>query len=138
SGSYYLGIIVDLNNQVAEANESDNAIASAATMAICTDNGREPNGVTGLATPVNATSVISDAYVCGPKDRDLWAVNLTTGQVISAAMVPPAANDYDLQLENAAGTVLATSNNGTGLRDSLQYTNPTAGTYYLRVFGFNA
>jgi hypothetical protein len=135
-GAYYMGIIVDLNDQVVETDESNNAIASAAQITICTDAGREPNGSRATATGLTGTTTIANAYICGPKDRDFYALTVSSGQTITAALVPPGM-DYDLYLEDATGaTVTASTLSGTAT-DSLLYTVPLSGTYYLRVIQFS-
>jgi hypothetical protein len=43
------------------------------------------------------------------------------------------ANDFDLELRDVGGTLLASSTNGVGVNESIDYTAPTKGTYHLNV-----
>ena len=48
--------------------------------------------------------------------------------------------DYDLKLYNASGTQLASSTNGSGVAETITYTNSGTSSVavYLRVYGYNS
>ena len=68
-------------------------------------------------------------------DVDYFKVSLPAGKTLAAVLAPNALSDYDLYIENATGTVLAKSENGTGAADSASAKNSgtTATTVYVRV-----
>ncbi len=134
NGAYYMGLILDVNNTVAETNEGNNAVASVGTIQICTDFGREPNGTLALATLIGGSTY--SGFICGPRDEDWHRITVTAGNTLAAVVAPPSTQDYDIQILDAAGTVLASSALGTGSVDSAQYNVTASGTYYIRVFGF--
>jgi len=61
-------------------------------------------------------------------DEDMQSVSITLDQL-------PA--DYDVQLVNAAGTVVASSQNGSTTAESISYPVTTTGDYYIRIYGYN-
>jgi hypothetical protein len=60
---------------------------------------------------------------------------LPAGRTLTSALAPNGSSDYDLFVYNSNGTLLATSESGTGLTDTVAVTNTGTGalTRYVRV-----
>lgn len=103
------------------------------TLATATNLGVGPN--------YNSAGVISTRV-----DTDVFALQLTAFPVAITALPAIFGPNLDIRLDllNSAGTVVATSDPpatmsgpdaATGLSASINYTVPTAGTYYIRIDG---
>ncbi len=67
-------------------------------------------------------------------DDDFYAIALTAGQRLTVnARFSDAEGDVDIQLQNARGTMVASSTSVTD-DEAITYDVPTTDTYYLRVF----
>jgi len=76
-----------------------------------------------------------DGTVC-PSDDDYIRVNVTGPSTIAATIVfTPSVGDLDLELLDATGAVIASSNGATDTESITKDVNDV-GTYVLRVFGF--
>jgi len=86
------------------------------------------NSVTTSGTTVNGTFASSS-------DTDYFVVQVPAGKTLSAVMTPNASSDYDLYIYNSAGTLLSSSENGTGTADSASSANTgtTTAARYVRV-----
>jgi serine protease len=86
------------------------------------------NSVTTSGTTVNGTFASSS-------DTDYFVVQVPAGKTLSAVMTPNASSDYDLYIYNSAGTLLSSSENGTGTADSASSANTGSSTAarYARV-----
>ena len=91
-----------------------------------------------IATAVKlATNVGSvTGTVSAKTDVDYYAVTLAAGQTLTVGMTGPSGTDYDLNLVNASGTVLAKSTGSTST-ESMSYTATTATTVYVKVFSYS-
>lgn len=101
------------------ADEAGNTASAAATLNMS-------------GSSINQAGVISQA-----SDVDFYRVTLVTGAALSLTANPaPVAPDLDLlvQLQDAGGNVLASSNPDTALGATLN-ASVYAGTYYVRVAG---
>jgi hypothetical protein len=94
----------------------------------------EANDSLAAAYPV-VSGALYDSKICTAGDYDYYALTITQGGTIGAAMHPPAGFDYDLFLYSSAGTLLAHSMTAGDAAESLAYTTAAAGTYYLLVRG---
>ncbi len=100
----------------------------------CADDAMEDND-----TPVFATPLTSGVTVSGRAcDPDVFRVSLAEGQRLDGTLNFTNANG-DLQLELRGPTYITTLASSTGVTDkeSVSYTAPSSGFYYLRAYGLN-
>jgi hypothetical protein len=80
--------------------------------------------------------VANSAAITTATDVDYFKV-VTTGTSNNVFnLAGPSGVDYDLEIYNSAGTSIGTSTSGTAT-ESVSLTNQAAGTYYIKVFGYN-
>jgi hypothetical protein len=62
-------------------------------------------------------------------------VNLPAGATLVSTLTPNASSDYDLFVYNSSGTLIGSSERGTGLVDTVSVTNTggSASARYVRV-----
>ncbi|MBD1372811.1 M4 family metallopeptidase [Hazenella sp. IB182357] len=76
------------------------------------------------------------AYIGSSSDVDWFKFSTgSTGSINLSLSNLPA--DYDLYLYNASGTVLSNSENGNTSSESISYSSASAGTYYVKIAGYN-
>ncbi|MFL0270024.1 M4 family metallopeptidase [Candidatus Clostridium radicumherbarum] len=95
----------------------------------------EPNNTISQAYAINFDQVYN-SYIFSSSDIDYYKVSPTSAGSITVNLTNLPA-DYDLYLVNSSGTVLAQSINGGTTSESLTYSNSAAGTYYIKVIGYN-
>ena len=68
-------------------------------------------------------------------DTDYFVVQLPAGKTLTSVLTPGATKDYDLFVYNSSGALLAKSENGAGLTDTVSVTNTGTSTFarYVRV-----
>lgn len=118
------------------ANTGTTSVAgrAACTVAGCPDI-QEPNNTQATAgTIVPGTAY--NALIATNTDNDYYKFNVVTGTSITVSLTT-LPFDYDVQLLNAAGTVVGSSANGGTTSETITYNNAAAGTYTVRVFGYN-
>lgn len=95
----------------------------------------EPNETLATAASIS-TGVANSAAITTTTDNDYFKIvtTATTNNVFS--LVGPGGVDYDMQILNSAGTVIG-SGTGSTATETVTLNNQAAGTYYIRVFGFN-
>lgn len=102
----------------------------------------EPNGRISEATAVSLPSVTVNGVLEKSGDVDIFAVTLTKGQTLVAAMlandVLGSPMDGILQILNARGTVVAQNDDDTNRDPRIAYSVPNDGTWYVRTFAFPA
>jgi len=95
---------------------------------------QEPNNTQATAgTIVSGTTY--KALIANSTDNDYYKITLASSGNIAISLTT-LPFDYDLQLLNSAGTVVASSANGSTTSESINYA-AAAGTYTIRVFGYN-
>ena len=97
------------------------------------DNGTNGtvSGAPQIPLNTNVTGLISPSG-----DNDYYRFVITNGGTITITL-STLPGDYDLRLYNSTGTTqLAISQNGGTTSETINYT-AAAGTYYLRVYGYN-
>lgn len=94
-----------------------------------------PNDSRAQAQAVAGANTIVNATISNTSDTDYTSVSLPAGRTLSATLIPNPISDYDLQLYDSAGTLIATSRLGTGVVDAVTVRNVSRGpyTYYVRV-----
>jgi serine protease len=91
---------------------------------------------TAQAISVNPANVIGT--MGSSSDTDYFKVTVGANKTLSVTLTPNINSDYDLYLYNAAGTLLARSEKGTGQVDSFSYTNgSSSATWYARVYYYS-
>ncbi|GAA4333892.1 pre-peptidase C-terminal domain-containing protein [Flaviaesturariibacter amylovorans] len=95
----------------------------------------EPNESLSAAAAVPTSTPLS-AAITTTTDQDWFKVTLAATSNFNISL-SGLAGDYDLVLYNSAGTQLAISENGGTTSESISRTNNAAGTYYVKVFGYN-
>ena len=106
-----------------------------ATTGTCSD-AFEPNETTTAAKAIGANS-INVALIKTSTDVDYFKITTTSGARNIKVTLTNLPADFDLQLFNPLGTLLRTSQNGSTTNEAVTYNNGVAGTYYIRVYGFN-
>lgn len=95
----------------------------------------EPNNTVGTAAAVLLPTTIN-ALLATSVDQDHYSFSLTATSTVNL-FLGNLAGDYDLVLLTSTGTQLAISENGGTSTESINYANAPAGTYVVRVFGYN-
>ena len=139
SGTYYYGLIVDLNGDVGETNEADNSIASLATVFI--DDAYEDNDAFGFEYDLSA---YEDTYldtVDGygyQADDDWYEIYVAPGdeRLQVEVLFTHADGNIDVGVYNSTGSLVTWNNSATD-NEYMDYVVSSPGTYYLRVLGPN-
>ena len=94
----------------------------------------EPNNSTGTAQSVAIGATINGT-MSGSSDSDYFRITLAAGAALSATLTPNGSSDYDLYLYNGSGSLIGSSEAGTGSVDSVSTTNTATASrvYYVRV-----
>ncbi len=95
----------------------------------------EPNESIAAAAAITIGSTNS-AAITTTTDNDYYKITTTTVSDITFNLVGPAGVDYDLTIFNSAGTQIGSAAT-TSSTETVTLSNQAAGTYYIRVFGFN-
>ncbi|MDB5197260.1 MAG: C-terminal target protein [Flaviaesturariibacter sp.] len=95
----------------------------------------EPNESLSAAATV-ATNTNLSAAITTTTDQDWFKFTLAAASNLSVKLTG-LAGDYDLVLYNSAGTQIGISENGSTTSETITTTNTVAGTYYVKVFGYN-
>ncbi|MEI5907047.1 M4 family metallopeptidase [Bacillus spongiae] len=95
----------------------------------------EPNDTLGEAHEVaNGESLTS--YISSANDDDYYKFTTSGAGEISIDLTN-VPQDYDLFLLNSSGSTLAKSENGRTSNESITYNASSAGTFYVKVIGYN-
>ena len=105
------------------------------TSASACDAAFEPNETTATAATI-ASGVTNTAAISSATDIDYFKITTTAVSNIVYNLVGPAGVDYDLTIFNSAGTQVGSAAT-TSSTETVSLTNQTAGTYYIKVFGFS-
>lgn len=108
---------------------------AACAVASCPDI-QEPNNTQATAGTIS-TGTNYKALIATSTDQDYYKFTVAAGTNITVSL-STLPFDYDLQLLNAAGTVVGSSTAGGTTNESIVYNNAAAGTYTVRVFGYNS
>jgi len=95
----------------------------------------ESNNTMGTANSVTTSGTTVNGTMSSSSDTDYFVVQLPAGKTLSAALTPNSSSDYDLYIYNSAGTLLASSENGTGAAEAASSANTgsTTSPRYVRV-----
>ena len=97
------------------------------------------NNTRNSAQLITPNPALVNGSLSASSDTDYYRVTLGAGKTLTATLTPNATSDYDLRLYNASGSVIARSEQGTGLVDTATFTNTGAAaiTVYARVLYFS-
>jgi hypothetical protein len=143
-GTRFIGGIVDDNGAYAERFEGNNAVAFVngtpdpqAFSILLERDSQEPNdsfaGAINKVLPFNNANLTIDQDL----EQDFYRFTLAQDSRVTVQInFTHASGDVDMQLRNSANVVVASSTGVTN-SETIVY-DATAGTYYLRVYGFGA
>jgi hypothetical protein len=95
----------------------------------------EPNET--LATAAAVTSGVTNSAAIGSStDIDYYKIVTTATSNNAFNLVGPTGVDYDMYIYNSAGTQIGAGESSTAT-ETVSLTNQAAGTYYIKVIGFN-
>jgi hypothetical protein len=95
----------------------------------------EPNESTAAAATITLGSTNS-AAITTSTDNDYFRVVTTATSNNTFRLVGPAGVDFDMTILNSAGTQIG-SGTGSTATETVTLNNQPAGTYFIRVFGYN-
>jgi Zn-dependent metalloprotease len=96
----------------------------------------ESNNTTATANTIS-NGVAMTGYVSSASDVDYFKLSLPAG-TITVDLTVPSTKDYDLKLYSSNGTTqIGSGTNGSGVAEHITYTNATAQTVYIKVYGYS-
>lgn len=98
-------------------------------------NAYEANGTQATAATIPTGTAVS-AAISPSGDVDYYKVTTTATSNFSITLTN-LPGDYDLYFYNSAGTQIGSSTAGGSSNESITLNNQAAGTYYVRVIGYN-
>jgi serine protease len=95
----------------------------------------EPNNSRSASQLVSTDNSTVAGIMGSTTDNDYYRISLPAGRTLVSTLVPNASSDYDLYVYNSNGTLIGSSENGTGATDVVSVTNSgsSALTRYVRV-----
>jgi hypothetical protein len=116
------------NSAYAQAQFTTSAAAGCATAF-------EPNESIAAAASISA-GVANSAAISTTTDNDYFRI-VTTGTSNNVfTLAGPSGVDFDMTVYNSAGTSIGTGTSSTA-NETVSLSNQAAGTYYVRIFGYN-
>ncbi len=95
----------------------------------------EPNESIAAAAPIS-TGVANSAAITTSTDNDYFRI-VTTGTTNNVfTLAGPAGVDFDMTIYNSGGTSIGSGTSGSA-NETVTLNNQAAGTYYIRIFGYN-
>jgi len=100
-----------------------------------TINETEPNNSRTAPQAIAAANTTVNGTMASSSDNDYFSLTLPAGKTLTATLTPNPASDYDLYVYNSNGTLIGSSERGTGQVDSVAVTNTgsSAFTRFVRV-----
>jgi Secretion system C-terminal sorting domain/Bacterial pre-peptidase C-terminal domain/Fibronectin type III domain len=98
-------------------------------------NAFEPNETQATAAAIT-NGATNSAAIESATDVDYFSITTTGTNNIVYNLVGPAGLDYDVTITNSAGTQVG-SGTGSTATETVSLTNQAAGTYYIKVIGYN-
>jgi hypothetical protein len=108
--------------------------ASAVVVTNCT-TAYEPNESISAATPISLSTVVSSA-IATATDNDYFKVNISSSGTYSFNLNGPTGIDLDVIVYNSSSNYIGTGTSTTSV-ESVTLSALPAGTYYIRVYGYN-
>ncbi len=88
------------------------------------------------AAPIPIDISIYSLYICPQDDEDWYEFSVSAGEIIDVSLYNLPA-DYDLELYDSNGILLASSASGGTADEGVQYVAVSSDTYHVHVFGYN-
>lgn len=95
----------------------------------------EPNETIAAAATISA-GVANSAAITTSTDNDYFRVVTTGTSNNTFTLAGPSGVDFDMIVYNSGGTQIG-SGTSSSANESVSLTNQPAGTYYVRIFGYN-
>lgn len=95
----------------------------------------EPNETQAAAAAITSGTTNS-AAISSSTDVDYFKITTTSTASITYSLVGPSGVDFDLTIYNSAGTQIG-SGAGSTATETVTLSNQAAGTYFIKVFGYN-
>jgi Zn-dependent metalloprotease len=95
----------------------------------------EPNGSMAEAYTVTSGTTYN-SFIASTADIDYYKLTTSAAGTINVTL-SNLAGDYDLYLVNSSGSTVAKSENGSTSSETINYNASAAGTYYIKVLGYN-
>ncbi|GAB3839833.1 N-acetylmuramoyl-L-alanine amidase [Hymenobacter jeollabukensis] len=102
----------------------------------CPTDSYESNGTLATA-PAIGVNVNNVAYICPAGDVDWYKFTSSSTNNNLNITLTNVPVDYDMELYNAAGTLLYSSTQPGTTAESIVYNGAPAATYYVKVYGYN-
>jgi serine protease len=95
----------------------------------------EPNNSRTAAQLISTDNTTVNGTMATTSDNDYYRLTLPAGATLVATLTPNASSDYDLYVYNSSGTLIGSSELGTGSVDSVSVTNTGTSVFvrYVRV-----
>jgi len=95
----------------------------------------EPNETTASAATISS-GVVNSAAITTTTDVDYFKIVTTATSKIVYNLLAPSSVDYALYIYNSSGTHIG-SGTGATATETVTLNNQAAGTYYIKVIGYN-
>jgi Secretion system C-terminal sorting domain/Bacterial pre-peptidase C-terminal domain len=95
----------------------------------------EPNETLATGAAISS-GVANSAAISSSTDIDYYKITVSATSNIVYNLAGPSGVDYDLYIYNSAGTQLG-SGAGSTATESVSLSSQAAGTYYIKVLGYN-
>lgn len=95
----------------------------------------EPNETQAAAATISS-GVANSAAISTSTDVDYYKIVTSASSNIVYSLAGPSGVDYDLYIYNSAGTQIGSGTSSTA-SESVSLTSQAAGTYYIKVIGYN-
>lgn len=94
----------------------------------------EPNNSMSAANALGSPKTLN-ATIASSTDQDWFSLDLPAGRTLSVTMTPNSGSDYDLYVYNSNGSLIGSSENGTGAADKVTVSNTGTSTFkrYIKV-----
>lgn len=102
----------------------------------CPTDAYEANGTLAAGATIGV-NVNNTAYICPTADVDWYKFTSSATNNNLKVTLTTLPFDYDLELYNAAGTLLYSSTNASTTAETIVYNGAPAATYYVKVYGYN-
>ncbi|MBW9158417.1 MULTISPECIES: M4 family metallopeptidase [Clostridium] len=96
----------------------------------------EPNNSTATAYGPITSDTVYNSYIYSSTDTDYYYFNTTAPGAIAVSLTN-IPKDYDVYLLDSSGTTVAKSETGGTSNESIAYSSPAAGKYYVKVIGYS-
>lgn len=121
--------------QYGEVEDYTVVIAAPVSGGTCNTN-YEANNTSATATAINL-STIYNSFICPTGDQDWFRFSNTSSQRHIQVTLQSLPADYDINLYNPSGVLVASSANGGTANETISFNNGPIGTYRVQVIGYN-